>query len=342
PNGSKIERRFGKALGIVKPGEASLRVFLCGHMDTVLKPVPRPEKAIRPGDGRMWGTGASDAKGGLVVMLAALECFERSPFAGRLGWEGLIVPDEEIGSLGSRPLLEEAAGRCNLGLLFEPAQSDGALVGDRVGSGNFSATVRGRAAHAGRHIEAGRNAIEALADFIVALRDLREIGDQIRINVGAVEGGGPVNVVPDLAGCRFNIRVRDMEAMGSIRQGIDRIAARIGRQREVSVEITGGFGRPPKPLNPEILYLLEQFASCGKALDLAIHWRSSGGVCDGNTLLAAGLPNVDSLGPVGDGLHTGDEFVTEASITERARLTALFLMRLAAGDIPWPPKGIGV
>ena len=338
PEGHKKERSLGQALRFIKRMDAPLRIFLCGHMDTVLGPVDRPEGATRPGDGRMWGTGAADAKGGLAVMLAALESFERSPYRDGLGWEVLIVPDEEIGSHGSKPFLEEAAKRCDLGLLFEPARPDGSLVGERMGSGNFTATVRGRAAHVGRHIELGRNAINALADFIVALRDLGKAEEQNRVNVGAVEGGGPVNVVPDIARCRFNIRVRTSEAMASIRQGIDRIAARIGQREGISIEITGGFGRPPKPLGPAVLYLLEQLAACGRDLNLGLEWHSSGGVCDGNTLMAAGLPNVDSLGPVGDGLHTVEEYVLESSVSERARLVALFLMKLACKEIPWPPS----
>ena len=335
--GETEERRFGRTLRLTKTLEAPLKILLCGHMDTVQGPVTRTKNAMRPGDGRLWGTGATDAKGGLVVMLAALDAFERSPYAPGIGWEVLIVPDEEVGSGGSRFLLEQAAKGCDLGLIFEPAHDDGALVGERMGSGIFSVTFHGRSAHAGRDIYKGINAIDAMADFIVAMRGLKTGEDQVRINVGAVEGRGPLNVVPDLARCRFNIRVRTAEAMEAVRQGLDRIAARIGQQEGLSLEINGGFTRPPKTLTPEIRYLLEKCASCGRDLGLDLHWRWSGGVCDGNTLLAAGLPNVDSLGPFGKGIHTKEEYAWEDSIPERAQLVALFLMKLGAKEISWPP-----
>jgi len=52
------------------------------------------------------------------------------------------------------------------------------------------------------------------------------------------------------------------------------------------------------------------------------------------------LPNVDSLGPRGGGLHSPDEFLVLDSLTERAKLTAVLLMRLAAGELEWPaPRG---
>src|SRR6185503_18576279 len=99
--------------------------------------------------------------GGIVVMLTALRALERSPFAEKIGWEVLLNPDEEIGSPNSSALLVEAARRNHLGLIFEPAMSDGSLVGSRKGSGTFTATIKGRAAHAGRDFANGRSAILA-------------------------------------------------------------------------------------------------------------------------------------------------------------------------------------
>ena len=116
-----------------------------------------------------------------------------------MGWEVLINPDEEIGSPGSAPLLIQAAKRNHLGLVFEPSLPDGNLVGARKGSGNFTVIARGKAAHAGRNPQLGRNAIDALARFIVGLASLDDSGGAITTNVGYIQGGGPVNVVPDLA-----------------------------------------------------------------------------------------------------------------------------------------------
>ena len=59
-----------------------------------------------------------------------------------------------------------------------------------------------------------------------------------------------------------------------------------------------------------------------------------GGASDGNKLAAAGLPVVDSLGPVGGNLHSDQEFVKLSSLVDRAKLTALVLLKLAQGQIP--------
>ena len=131
-------------------------------------------------------------------MLTALAALERSPFAENIGWEVLINPDEEIGSPGSSPLLHEAARRNHLGLVYEPALSDGSLVSERKGSGNFDIIVRGKAAHAGRDFLAGRNAIATAAKLAVELDKLNG-ASELTVNVARIDGGGPNNMVPDLA-----------------------------------------------------------------------------------------------------------------------------------------------
>ena len=196
---------LGQAIAITKRPKAPLRILLNIHLDTVYPP-DSSFQAVREEVGTLHGPGVADAKGGLAVMLTALEALERSPNAERIGWRVLLNPDEEIGSPGSASLLADTARDCQFGLLFEPALPDGALVNRRRGSGNFSIIVRGRAAHVGRDFEAGRSALVAAAKISLQLHSLNQSLPGVTLNVGAIDGGGPANVVPDLAICRINIR----------------------------------------------------------------------------------------------------------------------------------------
>jgi glutamate carboxypeptidase len=83
--------------------------------------------------------------------------------------------------------------------------------------------------------------------------------------------------------------------------------------------------------------LMQAVTACGNDLGLRLEWRLSGGVSDGNKLAAAGLPTVDSLGPRGDRIHSAEEFIQLDSLVERAQLSALLLMKLASGELIWPP-----
>jgi glutamate carboxypeptidase len=276
----------------------------------------------------------SDAKGGLVVMLFALRAFEQfvqTSGRGGLGWEVLINADEEIGSPGSRHLFEDCAKRVQFGLLFEPTLQGGHLVSSRKGSGNFSIVVRGRSAHAGRDFQQGRNAVVAAAAMTAQLHGLNGRWPDLTLNVAGIDGGGPFNVVPDLAVVRFNIRYGDAGQGLEIQNTLKEIAAR-NVADGVQVSLHGEFSSPPKPLDQAGTKLLEAFRDCGTELSLDLRWQPSGGACDGNRLAACGVPNVDSLGVHGGKIHSPEEFVLLDSLPERAKLTALFLMRLADGE----------
>jgi len=336
PDGQMEERPLGKALWIRKRRNVSFQVFLGCHMDTVYPEDHQFQNCYRLDENTLTGPGVADAKGGLLVMLMALFYFEKSPWASNLGWEILINPDEEIGSPGSAPLLAEAAKDNNIGLIFEPCFPDGRLVGPRRGSGNFSALIRGRAAHAGRDPHLGRNAINAAAQFILDINSIHDPDAGITVNTGYIEGGGPANVVPDRVFCRINVRVATEDDQQRFEEHLTRAAQRIDDLDGFSMRLTGGFGRPPKRLDDRTLTFLESILDCGRELGLDLKWTSSGGTCDGNNLASQGLVTVDSLGPRGGKIHTSGEYVSLDSIVERARLSCLLLMGLAASEINFP------
>jgi glutamate carboxypeptidase len=103
----------------------------------------------------------------------------------------------------------------------------------------------------------------------------------------------------------------------------------IAAAHEVAIHVHGGFARPPKPMDANQQRLFELVRDCGAAIGLGIGWRDTGGVCDGNNLAATGLAVVDTLGPRGGAIHSADEFLCVDSLEERARLSALLLVRLA-------------
>lgn len=315
----------------VRP-EAPVQVVLTGHYDTVYPAGTRfLQVRMRP-DGALHGPGIADMKGGVSVMLAALEAFETHPAREALGWTVLLSPDEEIGSLASAPVLAELGARGHLGLTFEPAMPDGALAGARKGSGNFHLLVKGRAAHAGRAFHEGANAVAAAARLAGALHDLNGRREGVTLNVARIAGGGPLNVVPDTAVVRFNVRVPDAAAAAWIEAAVREVAAApLGEG--LSAELHGGFTRPPKPVDAAQTELMAAVEAAGALLGQPIAFKASGGVCEGNNLHAAGLPNIDTLGVRGGDIHSEAEYAWPDSFVERAQLSALILMKAAAGEI---------
>jgi len=330
PDGEIIEIEHGASIRVRVRPEAPIQVALTGHYDTVFPAAHPFQKPWREGE-MLRGPGTADMKGGIAVMLAALQAFEATPGAKRVGYEVLLSPDEEIGSMASAPLLAELGAKAHVGMTYEPALADGALVDARKGSGNFSLIVKGRAAHVGRAFADGRSAVLAAAEAALALNALNGQRDGVTFNVGAIDGGSAVNVVPERAVLRFNIRSPDAEGAAWGEAEAHRIAAAANARDGISAHLHGGITRPAKPLNDQQRTIVSWTRTAGAALGLDLKFQASGGVCEGNNLAAAGCPNIDTLGPCGGGLHSDQEFALLSSFSERAKLSFLMLTGLESG-----------
>lgn len=330
PGGDEAPVAYGKHLVLSVRPQAERRFLLTGHMDTVFP-------ASHPFQGQTWldeqtlnGPGVADMKGGIAVILAALKAFEGSAAAQAVGYDVMINSDEETGSLSSAPLIAQLARGKAAALTYEPsALPDGTLAGARAGSGNWSVTIRGRSAHAGRNPDDGRNAVVAAAALALGLKALHR--DGLSVNPARIDGGSANNVVPDLAILRFNIRPRHEKDADDFANHLNQLIAEIETEHEVSIHLHGGISRPPKPLDARAEKLFGIVEECSALLGQPITRKASGGVCDGNNIAACGVPVVDTMGVRGGAIHSPDEFLIVPSLEERAKLSALVLHRLATG-----------
>ena len=320
----------GQNLRVTVRPDAPVQLLFTGHMDTVFAVDHAFQQTSWLEDGILNGPGVADMKGGLAVMLAALDAIEGSHVAPGIGYEIVINSDEEVGSSGSAALLVAAARGKGAALTYEPsALPDGTLAGARPGSGNFSIVINGRSAHAGRNPEDGRNALLAAADLALRLDSIKR--DGLSVNPARIEGGSPSNVVPDLAVLRVNMRPRTPEIEAQAKAEVAAAVAAVEREREVSIHVRGGFGRPPKPMTPQIEALFGVVKQAGADLGQSIGWQPTGGVCDGNNIAACGVPVIDTMGVRGGKIHSMEEYLITESLGERAGLSALTIVRLAEG-----------
>lgn len=312
---------------------APAQIIMSGHYDTVFPPGSFED--IRPlDDDRLNGPGLADMKGGLSVMLGALQAFEAGALKDKLGYRIVITPDEEIGNFASSEALWEAAkSGAQIGMTYEPCMETGAMSGGRKGSAVYDIVLHGRSAHAGRAKQDGRSAIEAAAHLVTELEALNEQHPDVSVNVGAIDGGGAVNIVPDLAIVRFGARAPDAAAAQWAQQHFEALFNATLQRDGISGHLHGGFYRPPKPRNAAQQALFEAVSATGEAIGLELEFVDTGGVCEGNNIFAAGVPNVDTLGVMGGRIHSSDEYVVMSSFVERAQLSALLLNRLADGRI---------
>lgn len=322
---------LGKALSFRMRPDAKRQILLCGHVDTVYPPYTDFQQAQRIDEATLGGPGVADMKGGLVVMLVALEALERCDEKEGLGWEVLLMTDEEVGSPGSRRVLEERASLFDYGLDFEPALPNGSLVSARKASGHFRFDATGQAAHAGRDFGEGRNAIVALAELATRAAALSQTGTTV--NVGMIKGGVSPNVVPDEAMMTLNVRTPDDAQMEKVREKLHQLACEVSQSTGVEMIVEDGLSRPAKVFDQKTRQLFLAIQACGAELGIDIGWEETGGVSNGNTLAAAGLTVADTMGVRGGEMHSPKEYLLVESLTERAKLTASLLIKMAKGEI---------
>ncbi|WP_133138645.1 hydrolase [Legionella genomosp. 1] len=332
-NGNSQRLVCGDALFIRKRPELKRRILLGGHMDTVYH-VNHPFQTLRYLDeNTINGPGVADMKGGLLIILNALEMFEQLPESQSLGWDVFINADEEIGSPASSPWLESMAASYQAGLIYEPAMdAKGTLAKNRRGSGKFTVVATGKSAHVGRAFEEGRNAICYLAQVLLSIHALNGQREGITVNVGKIAGGEALNMVPDKAVAKLDIRVSNSEDELWIQQQLNKILGQEKRQ-DYQLAIDGQFGRPVKFVDSKTQKLFGCVQRAGERLNLDIVWKDSGGCCDGNNLAQKGLPVLDTLGVRGGAIHSDKEFILLDSFIERTALSLFILQDLAQGSL---------
>lgn len=329
--GNKTSIPLGKALHLTKRSEMPIKILLGGHMDTVYSKTSSFQSVLEVDANTLRGPGVCDMKAGVVILLMALQALEKSPYAAKIGWEVIINPDEEIGSPGSCEIFERAAKRNQLGLLFEPALADGSIVTERSGSMNLVITIKGVAAHAGRDFDNGRNAILAGAALVHDIENLSFDGSTI-VNIGEFRSGNSFNVVPDLAIIRINARATSSQAMLKVKAEIEALIHKQRSRDGIEMVLFEQTIRFPKVLDAQTEKIMGWLNACAQDFNYSLTYKPTRGASDGNILSAAGLPNIDSLGGRGGNLHTHNEFLLLDSLAEKAKLTALLLMKIGNGE----------
>lgn len=305
-----------------QPSTSSLlpSILLLCHLDTVFPLGILEKMPYRESDGKIFGPGTLDMKGGIVIALAAIEEAQASGLKRAVTL--LCTSDEEIGSRTSREHIERLAKESGLVLVLEGGLVDGSLKTWRKGVGQFRVRVHGRAAHAGGDHEKGRNAIEEMAHQVLAIQRLTDYSKQTTLNVGVIRGGTVSNVVPEEAVIQVDVRVmqpgeweRLEEEMKKLRPALD----------GTSIEVSGGLNRPPMPFDETMRTTFEKAKFLAAQIGMELTAGGTGGASDANFVAPLGIPVLDGLGTVGEGYHSQREYIFVDSLEERAKLIAALL-----------------
>ncbi len=296
-------------------------LLLIGHMDTVY-PVDNHFNWYKDDGNRVFGPGVIDMKGGLVAAVFAIKALAASGLLGKIPLTLMCNSDEEIGSPASGPLIRTEADRSLLALGFECGGLNGEIVTGRKGKAGYLLAVKGVAGHAAFAGSNKASAILELSHKILALERLNDYQRKIILNVGVIRGGIGPNTVPDSAVAEIDTRFLAVEDSDEITAKIKQIAME-STVPGTWAELHKTPSRPPMvqtAMNKELFRLI---AAEAKRLGLPCQEELRSGVSDVNTIVEAGIPAVDGMGPIGDCDHCEKEYMIRESLPARTKLAAL-------------------
>jgi glutamate carboxypeptidase len=311
---------FGDHLQVDFAGKRGKPVLLLGHCDTVYPLGTLASMPCRMADGRLWGPGVLDMKSGIAIMLSVIE--------GLLAWHGelprpitvLLVSDEEVGSDSSRHITESVAKRSEAVLVIEPSYGlQGAVKTARKGVGEYTLKVTGKAAHSGLDFEKGQSAILEMARQIPVISKFTDLKRGITLNVGLVQGGSRVNVIPAEATATLDVRIARMQDAAKIDRKLRGLKP---FNRKCKLDIKGGLNRPPMERTAGVAALYKKASDIAKQLGWKLGEAAVGGGSDGNFTAGLGIPTLDGLGGVGEGAHATHESILISELPRRAALLA--------------------
>lgn len=304
-------------------------ILLCAHMDTVepgrgVKPVIK-ENAIYSDGKTVLG---ADNKAGIAAILEVLTVLKEKELPhGNL--EILFTVAEEIGLVGSKNL-DHKLLQADIGYVLDCDGRAGTIITRAPAQYRITASIIGRAAHAGISPEEGVNAIYVASKAISQMK-LGRIDEETTANIGVISGGKATNIIPDLVNIEGETRSIDPEKLekqtevmlNTLRQAANDLGAEVEAKKE-------------------LLYPRLKLEETDRPVQIAVNAArqagqkpvlvGTGGGSDANIMNGLGIPTVN-LGIGMNKVHSTEEFITIEDLVLNARYVLEIIK--SAADQRW-------
>jgi len=320
-----------KALKATLTGTGQRRIMLMAHMDTIYPANTIKTSPIRKDGNRLYGPGIADDKGGIALILHALQILHDAGWKNYAQITVLLNPDEEITSPGSSKLIAEEASTHDVVLSFEPSGPTGGFLSLATsGTAVAHLEVEGKASHAGAAPKEGRNALIELTHQLLQTRDVDKSVPDTQLNWTVAKAGVVHNQIPQHAQAEGDVRVKSADGIDKLEAALRKKIGESSLVPDTKVTLRMEKGHPTFVATAQSYALANKandiYAEVGQKLSFRVF---SGGSTDASWAAQSGKAVVlESLGLGGAGYHGKDEHVVLDSIVPRLYLATRILQEI--------------
>ncbi len=307
--------KTGKCTVIKNRNSKRYDLMLVGHIDTVFPKGTASKCPFRREGNKAYGLGTSDMKQGALAMLYVMEALPEKVVEA-LNIVAIFNPDEEIGSIYSKELIDDYAKISDYAFIFEAAAQDGAHVIKRKGLYRAKVAFHGVSGHAG-NIFSNPGFVSAINELIYWAFQLNKLTSKKRetsVNVGTITGGEKHNVIPSFAEMDFELRYNLFSEAEKLEALLSKLKEH-AKAKGVTFEIYDELTVPPLIPNEKTLSYAKHLKKLGDLIGIPFRLQKSrGGFSDANHIATYCPICVDGLAPSGKFCHTLNEYLDVDSI----------------------------
>lgn len=319
-------------LGADRPGKP---ILLSGHFDTVYRTGAFGSPACRVEDGKIYGPGVIDMKGGDVMALYIAKALNHIGYREH-PVKMILVGDEEadhVGNLADQKIIEESRG-CLCAFNMEPGDMQNRLVVGRKTQHTFFVTVDGVGGHAGNDVLTGKNALLEAAMKVVDIAKLADLSVGSSVTPSIFHSGNQSSAIPDHCEFAVDIRFSTPEEGERLHRGIIQAIEHAyipGTTASYRIDIARFV---PYNETEGITKLYNLLSGLADRLGMPKFSKiQRGGVSDSGNIVAAGVPTLDGLGIVGEFAHNLKEYGILQSMYDRTKLLTYAITHLNQIDL---------
>ena len=297
-------------------------ICLSGHIDTVHPIGLFGNPAVRIEDGKIYGPGVLDCKGGVVASFLAMDALDRC------GFMLLLQSDEEKGSsISNKATINYICEKAKDAVAFlntEPA-TRGVVTLQRKGIIRYRLTVHGISGHSSVCYANSASAILEAAHKIIELEKMKD-EKGLTCNCGVISGGTVANTVADTCVFQADIRFASEAELEEAKATVMRVAEN-STVKGCTCDVEEMSFRPAMYKSEKNYALLDRINEINRSVGLEERRaNSSNGGSDASYVTVHGIPCVDNLGTRGGRIHSPDEYAHLDSLASAAKELAAVCM----------------